>query len=235
MPSSAATASATLRASPVIIATRMPCSRGARDGRARDVSYPVLQRQGARQLAVDRPRTGPMRRGLASRPQLPVHRGFVEPAQCSSRGPPTSRLSPFHPGADALAGRRDRKSLAAGTSPASCRCAHDGACEGVLRVRFGGCRQPKHCLVCAVRGQAGDHVLALGQRAGLVEQDDVDLAHALQGEAVFDENAVGADRGREGDDEGDGQAEGVGAGDHEDRHRACDRVSVARELTRRRR
>ena len=57
---------------------------------------------------------------------------------------------------------------------------------------------------------------AFGQRAGLVEQHDVHEPRPLEGQPVLDEDpGPGGDRGRQGDHERDGEAEGVGAGDHQ--------------------
>ena len=64
-----------------------------------------------------------------------------------------------------------------------------------------------------------------GERAGLVEQHRVDLAHPLEREPVLHEDAgAGGDRGRERDDERDREAERVRARDHEHGHGALDRV-----------
>ncbi|GAA2202052.1 hypothetical protein GCM10009849_28910 [Sinomonas flava] len=64
---------------------------------------------------------------------------------------------------------------------------------------------------------ADDLGRALGERACLVEEDGLDGAHAFEGQAVLDEDsALGGTLGRDGDDERDGEAERVGAGDHED-------------------
>ena len=74
-------------------------------------------------------------------------------------------------------------------------------------------------------GDAGDDVGALGERAGLVEQHGVDRAHPFEGEPVLDEDpGLGRHRGRQGDHERDGKAEGVGAGDHQHGDGAGDRV-----------
>ena len=55
-----------------------------------------------------------------------------------------------------------------------------------------------------------------GEGAGLVEQDRVDGPHALQGEAVLDENtAAGRALGGDRHDQGDGQTPRVGARDHQ--------------------
>jgi hypothetical protein len=58
--------------------------------------------------------------------------------------------------------------------------------------------------VAVAPGNAGDDVLAARQRAGLVEEDDVDESAALEAEAVFDEDPVASrERGRERDHERD--------------------------------
>ena len=60
-----------------------------------------------------------------------------------------------------------------------------------------------------------------GQRAGLVEEHGVDVAHPLEGQAVFHQDAgPGRNGRRDADDEGDGEPEGMRAGDHEHGHRA---------------
>ena len=82
---------------------------------------------------------------------------------------------------------------------------------------------------CVGSGDAGDGVGALGERAGLVEQDGVDRAHPFEGEPVLDEDpGLRRHCGRDGDHERDRQAEGVRAGDHQHGDGAGDRgVEVA--------
>src|SRR5688572_19262854 len=66
---------------------------------------------------------------------------------------------------------------------------------------------------------------ALRERAGLVKQDGVDGASTLEGEAVLHEYAVArGDFSRNRDHEGNGEAEGMGAGDHEDSNGPRDRL-----------
>ncbi len=94
----------------------------------------------------------------------------------------------------------------------------DGPGQGVLAV---GLDRPGDAedVALGVPGggrHADDDVLALGQGAGLVEQDGIDGAAGLQREAVLDEDAVPGGHGaRQGGGQGDGQAQGVGAGDHQ--------------------
>ena len=60
---------------------------------------------------------------------------------------------------------------------------------------------------------------ALGERAGLVEQDRIDGAHPLQCEAILDEDPrAGRHRRRDRNHQRDRQAECVGAGDHQHGH-----------------
>ena len=74
-------------------------------------------------------------------------------------------------------------------------------------------------------GDADDGVLALGERAGLVEQERVDGAALLEREAVLDEDPV-AGRHRRGDRrrQRDRQAERVRAGDDQHGHDPGDRL-----------
>ena len=71
----------------------------------------------------------------------------------------------------------------------------------------------------------GDDRAAPRQRAGLVEDDDIELTRTLQREPILDQQPVaGAERGRDGDDQRDGKAQGMGAGDDEHRRRADERL-----------
>ena len=108
--------------------------------------------------------------------------------------------------------------MAAGTARrARSAAAHDGPGERVLAVGLDGGGEAQDVAVAdAGAGDAGDGVVALGERAGLVEQHGVDRAHPLEGEPVLHQDAgPGRDRRRQGDDERDGQTEGVRAGDHQ--------------------
>ena len=63
--------------------------------------------------------------------------------------------------------------------------------------------------------------LTARQGAGLVEDDDVQLAGPFERQAVLHEQAVtSAQAGGDGDDERDGEPQGMGAGDDEDGRRA---------------
>ena len=82
------------------------------------------------------------------------------------------------------------------------RGGHDRTRERMLALRLdrSGLRQDR---VAIVAGDTRDHVLAAGERAGLVEQDDVDQAAAFEAETVLDEDAAaGRERGRDRDHEG---------------------------------
>ena len=102
----------------------------------------------------------------------------------------------------------------AGRSPGG----NDGAGDGVFAVAL-GCRREAEHLISVVAGDGGvvdDGVVAACERAGLVEQHGVDVAHPFQRQAVLDEDP-GASRDRRGDrdHERDRQTESVRAGDHE--------------------
>ena len=70
--------------------------------------------------------------------------------------------------------------------------ADDGAREGVLAVGLGrgGEREELIGGASLSGGDVGDGRFALREGAGLVEEDGVDTAHALQGETVLDEHAA---------------------------------------------
>ena len=89
----------------------------------------------------------------------------------------------------------------------------------MLRVGLDRRREPEDTLgVHRARRDVDEDRLALGQRAGLVEDDRVEGPRPLQREPVLDEQAVaGAERGGDRDDQRDRQAERVRAGDHQDR------------------
>jgi hypothetical protein len=92
----------------------------------------------------------------------------------------------------------------------------------VLRVSFDRRGEREQLVVVDARdsGHGGHDRLATGEGAGLVEDDDVELAGPLERQAVLDEEAVAGTQARgDGDDERDGQAQGVGTGDDEDGRR----------------
>ena len=104
---------------------------------------------------------------------------------------------------------------------------HDRAGEGVLRIGFdrGGEGHDLVLVDALDRDHIGHDRLAPGQRAGLVEDDDVQLPRALQREPVLDQEAVARpQRGADGDDQGDGQPKRVRAGDDEHRGGAHERL-----------
>ena len=121
---------------------------------------------------------------------------------------------------DADGGRRGEVGRpAAAVRPAACAARDDRRASGCSQSALGGGRQGEQLVRRRGRPSvaiAVDGRLALGQGAGLVEQDGVDGAHALQREPVLDEHAAaGGAFGRDRDDQRDGQAERVRAGDHQ--------------------
>ena len=104
---------------------------------------------------------------------------------------------------------------------------HDGAGERMLGVGLGGRRQRKHLVVAAAtRCGHGRHIrFALGQGAGLVEQDGAYSPHAFQREPVLDQHAAsGRALGGDGDHKRYRQPQRVRACDHQHGDRPDDRV-----------
>ena len=88
-------------------------------------------------------------------------------------------------------------SAAGRASAAFLRGPHDRPRERVLRVGFDGRGEREQLVLVDARGggHGGHDRLAAGERAGLVEDDDVELAGPLEREAVLDEQAVAGARG----------------------------------------
>jgi hypothetical protein len=88
----------------------------------------------------------------------------------------------------------------------------------VLRVGLDGGRERQHRILVGADddGDLGQRRLTLRQRAGLVEDDRVELPSTLEREPVLHEQALTcADRGRDRDHQWDGEPQGVRAGDHQ--------------------
>ena len=139
--------------------------------------------------------------------------------------PADADLGTVDRGGDADGGRR-REAGCRGHGQ-SLRRTHDGLRERVLAVglRRGGEGEDLVGIQVADRFDGGDGGFTLRERAGLVEQDGVDGAHALQGEAVLHEDAAaGGALGRDRHDERDREAQRMRARDHQDRDGADDRV-----------
>ena len=233
MPSSRPTASATCRASPVIITTSTPSALQLGDRLAGLGPDLVLEREGtddlgrrATRYSTDAPR---------SRPRPGPDRelgGHVEPRLAEQRRPADGVRSRRRPSASTPRPVDERKSVAAGTGPSA-------AAPAATMARASGCSlsastAPASASTSAsslpgAASHAGDRVGAAGQGAGLVEEHGVDGAHPLEGQAVLHQDPVaGRHRGRERDHQRDRQAEGVGAGDHQHGDGAVDgRVEVA--------
>ena len=141
---------------------------------------------------------GPGRRRRSGAVDVGLHAAAGQRPEVAGRGR-AARAS----AAAATIARASGCSLSASTAPAS--------------------RSTSSSVVPAGGGDAGDGVRALGQGAGLVEQHRVDGAHPLQREPVLDQDAgPRRHRGGQRDHQRDGQAEGVRAGDHQDRDGAHD-------------
>ena len=173
-PRSAPTASATWRASPVIITTCRPMRLELGDRVAGLGPDLVLERQ----TADDRRRRGrgraPLRRGPSSRATTPAELGRLARATAPAAAParrrrsasPSTVASTPRPVIDRnVGGGGDPAALGARPrrwpGPAGARC----------RTRPPPARRSTSSSVEPVAGDADDGVLALGQGAGLVEQE----------------------------------------------------------------
>ena len=105
----------------------------------------------------------------------------------------------------------------------------------MLRVALDGGGQGQRFLLAYARvawqivggGHARHAEPPLGQGAGLVKDDRVDLARFLQRQPVADQHAIaGGYRGRDGHDQGHGQPQRVGTGDDQHRGHPGDDVHI---------
>ena len=111
------------------------------------------------------------------------------------------------------------------------RAAHDRLGERMLAARLDGGGEAQHLVLGKARRRldAGELRLALGQGAGLVEDDGVDRGHAFERLGVADEDAgLGAAAGRHHDRDRRREAERAGAGDDEDADRGDQRIGERR-------
>jgi hypothetical protein len=102
---------------------------------------------------------------------------------------------------------------------------HDAAGDGVLALGLHAGGDAERFLFGQVvrRRDVHDPELAEGERAGLVEDDGVEVARLFEAAAVaHEQSAMRALRRGDGDDQGHGQAERVRAGDNQHRHDAYD-------------
>ncbi len=186
----AADGSATWRASPVIITTRLPRRRSSAtaslaSGRisssrasAPTISSPSDEVENGRAALLPLLGTAAAALGLGERP-LPQQGRPADGVALAVDG----RL-------DAPAGDRAEPGGAGDAVAALLGRGHDRPGQRVLAVGFHAAGQPQHLVVVEPdAGDAGDGMLALGQRAGLVEEDGVDGAHPLQGQPVLDQDA----------------------------------------------
>jgi hypothetical protein len=87
----------------------------------------------------------------------------------------------------------------------------------------GSCNQQQLVGVAAQRDRIGKDVPRRGQRAGLVEQDRIDLPHSLECEPVLHEDSIaGRKSRRDRDDERNRESQRVRTCDDQDRNRPFD-------------
>ena len=146
--------------------------------------------------------------------------GLGEAEMVEQRRPAHRDLLPINERGDAATGESLEADGRGDVTPDE-RGGDDGASDRVLAICLRGSGQCQDLIwVSAVdRGMIYNGVVALGQRAGLVEQDRVDSAHLFERPSVLDQDAgAGRCRGRNGDHERYCQSQCVRAGDHQDRH-----------------
>ena len=140
-----------------------------------------------------------VRPSAAQRRPLRPARRRLEPELASSRGPTDVDGAAVDRRAGAAPGERLET-----RRPPAARTPRSRAPATIARAS--GCSESastpaarRRTLVFVVAGRCrdvGEHRLALGQRAGLVEDDDVELARPLERQPVLDEQAVArAERG----------------------------------------
>ena len=232
MPSRRATACAVVRLSPVSMTTRTPsrAQRRERRGRRRldrigDGEMPASlavdgheDRRGAVARAARRPRARPARRS-----SMPCSRRNAA-LPITTRRPSTMPIAPLPVGRVEV---RDRRRAPARARCAAATIARASGCS--LRALDAG-GEPQH-LVLVERRRRHDRRhrrLALGQRAGLVDHQGVDLLHALERLGVLDQHAGCAPRPTPTMiDIGRREAERTGAGDDQHRDRRDQGVGEA--------
>ena len=218
MPRSSATARATDSASPVIITTSMPsrCSASTawRDsGRTSSASFSAPTTTPSTSTCST---IAPSSRHASHIGQLILAR-LVEQSRTADPDPvPVDRRL------DPTAGDELNPTTRGTTSPrrrgASTIALASGCSLSASAAAASASTWSSESAVTAVVDDRGDGRLALGQRAGLVEQHGVDGAHALQREPVLDQHAAaGGAFGRDRHHQRDRQAQRVRAGD--DQHR----------------
>ena len=235
MSSSAATACATCRASPVIMATLMPRCLQGRDGLAGLGPHGILEADRAQDRAavhhVEHRRAAAPARRRWRRPSPAVPADAELPEQ--GRAAHLDRAA-VDRGADAAAGqRREAVGRRESSSPRSRAAATIARASGMFAVRLHGGGEGQHA---SVRGlsPSGARRRSLSSGSPLVRVPVLSNSttstgpHALQRHPVLDQHArPGGPLGGDGDDERDGQAQGVRAGDHQHGHGAGDGVGDA--------
>ena len=204
MPSSCATASAVRRLSPVIItdldAQRLQLGDGlarARTDRVGDGDEAGGAGHRRRPTSASCPAPGsalgaPSQAAERRRPARPAARAF-RPAPRGHRPSPGRR----RPAMASKVARRSAGSAPRASRPATIACASGMLAAALRRRRRPGAGAPRRRLI--IRGErydVGHARLALGQRAGLVEDDRLDARGLLQRGRVLDQDVVRARRCR---------------------------------------
>ena len=167
----------------------------------------------------------------ASASSASVWDAFLNAASAQKSRVADSDVAPFNTRLDAGARLRSKAFYLAQLELPHLRRLHDGRADGMFGARLGRRGQSKQFLFGprAEGHDVGEAGAAFGQRAGLVQHDDVHGLEALDRVAAFDEDALFSSLARRHHDRRRrGEAEGARAGDDEHRDRREQRVGERR-------
>ena len=182
-------------------------------------------------LAVDRRRRSRWRRRRAARPPRSASASRSTPCLPRNAALPSSDALALDGAEHALAGRRvevgDPGAARACAARAAATMAAASGCS-LARSTLAASRSSRLVEACR-RHDRGDRRPAFGQRAGLVDDQRVDLLQPLQRLGVLDQHAgLGAAADADHDRHRRGEAERAGAGDDQHGDRGDQRVGEAR-------
>ena len=153
------------------------------------------------------------------------------PAPCIMPRIAEQRIGPLDPSLDALSGdRREARNLVE-FQLALGGTAQDGLGEGMLAAGFERGGEAQHIVIGEPvrRLDAGQRRLALGQSAGLVDDQRIDRGQPLERRGIAHQHAgLRAAPGRHHDRDRRGKSERAGAGDDQHAHRRDQRVGELR-------
>ena len=230
IPSLRATASAVVRLSPVSMTMRRPSARSASSAPGVVGLIGSATHDQARRPAVDRDEHHRLAFGAPPLGALGQRAGI----DLQARQQPLIAerdLAAVDPAAHALAGDRVEPARLRELQAALLGSGDDRRRERMLARPLEAGGEPQQLVLVDARGrhQRGHLGLALGQRAGLVDHQRVDLGEALERLGVLDQHArLGAAPGADHDRHRRREAERAGAGDDQHRDRGDQRVGHGR-------